>query len=165
MPSRPSVVAGSLALLALVAGGRRVDGQMRPQLSASATVLLTAQVAPRMEPTYLGIQSIIADGDTATVMTRLDVGANVAHRVVARLGAAEGSGTVAVRDADGRWVQAARGATVVVAAGAAPGTSSHLIACRVAVADAAAGCPVALEIVSADPRHPMRVSFAGRRSR
>jgi hypothetical protein len=164
MPSRPSVVAGSLALLALCAGGRRADGQMRPQLSASATVLLTAQVAPRMEPTYLGIQSITADGDSATVMTRLDVGANVPHRVIARLGAAA-SGAVALRDAGGRWVQAGRGATVVVATAAASGNSSHLIACRVAAADAAAGCPVALEIVSADPRLPMRVSFAGRRSR
>lgn len=161
---RPTVVAGSLVLLTFIVGARRADGQMRPQLSASATVLLTAQVAPRMEPTYLGIQSITAEGDTATVTTRLDVGANVPHRVVARLGGGEASG-VAVRDADGRWVQAVRGAAVVVAAGAASGTSSHLFACRVPVASAAAGCPVALEIVSADPRNPMRVSFPGRRSR
>ena len=138
---------------------------MRPQLSASATVLLTAQVAPRMEPTYLGIESITADGDSATVMTRLDVGANVPHRVVARLGAAAANGAISLRDAGGRWVQAGRGATVVVATAAASGNLSHLIACRVAAADAAAGCPVALEIVSADPRLPMRVSFAGRRSR
>ena len=165
MSFRTSVVAGSLALLALIAGGRRADGQMRPQLSASATVLLTAQVAPRMEPTHLGVQSITPEGDTATVVTRLDVGANIPHRVVARLGASDASGAVALRDSDGHWVQAVRGSAVVVAAGAASGSSSHLIACRVAAADAAAGCPVALEIVSADPRHPMRVSFAGRRSR
>ena len=165
MPSRLSVVIGSLALLALIAGGRRAEGQMRPQLSASATVHLTAHVAPRMEPTYLGIHSVTVDGDTATVTTRLDIGANVPHRVVARLGAADASPAVALRDADGRWLRAVRGAAVVVAAGPASGTSSHLIACRVLAADAAAGCPVALEIVSADSRHPMRVSFAGRRSR
>lgn len=164
MVARSSVVAGSLVLLALVVGGRRVDGQLRPQLSAAATVRLTAQVAPRIEPTYLGIQSITAEGDTATVTTRLDVGANVPHRVVARVGGGE-TGGVAVRDAAGRWVQVVRGADVVVAAGAASGTSSHLIACRVPVASAAAGCPVALEIVSADPWNPMRVSFADRRSR
>lgn len=147
-------------LLALLVPALQAEAQQGGRLlSATGTIAVRARVAARLEPTMVAVESVTADGRATTILTRVDVGANVPHQVRARVEGASAT-PVELRDVTGAWVRVAPGASVVVGSAASVGVTPHTFACRVSGKQPAGHCPVSLEIVSSDPEYPLQVSFA-----
>lgn len=146
------------ALLASTAGAR-ADAQ--GQSSDPGAVTLVAHVPARITIHELTTPTVSSDTGLTVVTRRLHASANVPFAVVAHRPAAAGAtgATLEVRDRSGAWVRLAPGDGATVLEARALDVTTHPVECRVVGAPADdVDCPLVLELISADPAFPLRVT-------